>query len=313
MTKRVIQTSPDIGLTIRLPKRQTVVQQVGTVAAAPGAPVWLGWQGQGGEACARLIYPTLPPDISDSEFLAEIGVRLHIPEHPLWPFPQAWIAGVPPLEKQGDDWRVCQDVTWRVRARVRLRVVWLVESTEGGSLYGSKDESYYTAELTDEVLERIAVTLLDEEVEISTTPALWPDFPWEIPGYNNTNTVECDEVALCQWTAPPEGMPLVPPRSPAPNGRQWLDVPFDALTEWVRYRKGFIDGARSLYRFALPAVWQVPHTGTLLVSTVTSDSDLDDPPLDIDLYATAYNAEGRALGEVSLRLPTIQYVGSYDE
>ncbi|MBR4876648.1 MAG: hypothetical protein IKU14_02905, partial [Rhodocyclaceae bacterium] len=103
MTKRVIQTSPDIGLTIRLPKRQTVVQQVGTVAAAPGAPVWLGWQAQGGLPCARLMYPACTPQLGggggwDQEWESMEIQRLETPTLPPWPYPQAWLAGVPPQD-----------------------------------------------------------------------------------------------------------------------------------------------------------------------------------------------------------------------
>ena len=207
MVKRVIQTSPDIGLTIRLPKRQTVVQQVGTVAAAnPGAPVWLGWQGQGGEACARLIYPCAIPSCLYGEHYEALSANL-----PPWPYPQAWLAGVPPQDKRGDDWRVVQTITWTARAQLALRVFDL-------------DAVSDVNELTDKIFERDAVTVWEDEIDLDVQPPPWPELPLMNNETGQNEPLEPDESACCIWTAPPEGLPLVPPRDIAPSGRQMLRI-----------------------------------------------------------------------------------------
>lgn len=164
MTKRVIQTSPDIGLTIRLPRRQTVVQQAApqTVAAAPGAPVWLGWQAQGGAACARLIYPACTPQLGsggsgwDQEWGTGEAQALETPTLPPWPYPQAWLAGVPPVEKP-DDWRICQRITWTARATLKIRTLDL--------------DILRAGEIPHELIEREAQTVWEREIELDVPAA----------------------------------------------------------------------------------------------------------------------------------------------
>ena len=289
MVKRVIQTSPDIGLTIRLPRRQTVVQQAApqTVAAAPGVPVWLGWQGEGGEAVARILYPIYWRDPYDMNGFPE------------WPYPYVWLAGVPLKDNPA---RVAQNITWTVRARVRLRIIYY-ESTEGGLCEAS--EGIPMPLLTGEQVDRLAITLLEQEIELSTTPDLWPEFPWRTDLNNKEVFPVVNKSAFCNWTAPPEIFPFVPPAAPAPNGRQWLEVPCNTLPEEDIAMKFFLsadENADAVYRFSLPAIWSVPGSGVLLVSTAAS-ACLPDDFLDVELFATAHDADGKELGTVSLLLP----------
>ena len=299
MTKRVIQTSPDIGLTIRLPRRQTIVQQAApqTVAAAPGAPVWLGWQGQGGEACARLIYPCAIPPYHSSEHFDALYANL-----PPWPYPQAWLAGVPPQDKRGDDWRVMQAITWTARAQLALRVFDL-------------DAAPNLNDLTDEIIERDAVTVWEDEIDLDVLPPPWPELP-RLTETGENEPLEPDESACCIWTAPPEGLPLVPPRDIAPSGRQMLRIAPEDVEGGASLLQGLEqfdypefaqteDGDQIAAIWAnLPAIAAFDRAGVLLVSTsayaVLSKFDM---LLDTDLHCTAHDADGRALGEVSLRLP----------
>ena len=306
MTKRVIQTSPDIGLTIRLPKRQTVVQQVGTVAPEnPGAPVWLGWQGQGGEACARLIYPcAIPPYRYDEHY------NVRYANIPPWPYPQAWLAGVPPQDKRGDDWRVMQAITWTARAQLQLRVFDL-------------DAVQDLNDLTDEIIERDAVTVWEDEIDLDVLPPPWPELPRKNEKTGENEPLEPNESACCIWTAPPEGLPLVPPRDIAPSGRQMLRIAPEDVEDGARLLQGleqfdFPEFAQTEDSVQLAAIWaNLPaiaafdRAGVLLVSTsayaVLPQFGM---LLDTDLTCTAHDADGRALGEVSLRLPVIQFATS---
>ena len=303
MTKRVIQTSPDIGLTIRLPKRQTVVQQVGTVAPAnPGAPVWLGWQGEGGEACARLIYPCAIPPYRYGE-----SVNILYANIPPWPYPQAWLAGVPPQDKRGDDWRVVQTVTWTARAQLALRVFDL-------------DAVPNLDDLTDEIIERDAVTVWEDEIDLDVLPPPWPELPRMNTETGENEPLEPDESACCIWTAPPEGLPLVPPRDIAPSGRQMLRIAPDDVEGGARLLQSLEqfdfqefaqteDGNQIAAIWAnLPAIAAFDRAGVLLVSTsayaVLPNFGM---LLDTDLTCTAHDADGAPLGEVSLHLPVIHF------
>ena len=303
MTKRVIQTSPDIGLTIRLPRRQTIVQAAPqTVAAAPGAPVWLGWQGQGGEACARLIYPCAIPPYRYDE-----NSNIQYANIPPWPYPQAWLAGVPPQDKRGDDWRVMQTITWTARAQLRLRVFDL-------------DAVPDVNELTDEIIERDAVTVWEDEIDLDVLPPPWPELP-RLTETGENEPLEPNASACCIWTAPPEGLPLVPPRDIAPSGRQMLRIAPEDVEGGARLLRGLEqfdypeiaqteDGDQQIAAIwaNLPAIAAFDRAGVLLVSTsayaVLPQFGM---LLDTDLTCTAHDADGRALGDVSLRLPVIHF------
>ena len=304
MVKRVIQTSPDIGLTIRLPRRQTVVQQAApqTVAAAPGAPVWLGWQGQGGEACARLIYPCAIPPCHSSEHFAVVYANI-----PPWPYPQAWLAGVPPQDTSSDDWRICQRITWTARATLKIRTLDLDVPRE--------------EEIDRELILREAQTVGEREIDLDGPAATWPDGLYQYPktgDYANIEPLEPDSLTCCQWTAPPEGLPFAPPRDIAPGGRQMLrltrdDFDFARITTisgvYVQIEPGATDMERDAVLMAnLPAVVPFDRAGTLLVTTAAYNV-IGDPSLlfDTDLHCTAHDEDGRALGEVSLHLPVIHF------
>ena len=350
MTKRVIQTSPDIGLTIRLPRRQTVVQQAApqTVAAAPGAPVWLGWQAQGGAACARLIYPACTPQLGsggsgwDQEWGTGEAQALETPTLPPWPYPQAWLAGVPPVEKP-DDWRICQRITWTARATLKIRTLDL--------------DILRAGEIPHELIEREAQTVWEREIELDVPAAppaaeppqggraplggaasdrgaaagarvggtpTWPDglYQFEIDpqtgGQAGIKPIEPDPLHCCQWTAPPEGLPFAPPADIAPGGRQLLRLTRDDFDlarlctisgVHVQIEPGATDMERDVVLMAnLPAVIPFDRAGTLLVTTAAYNV-IGDPGLlfDTDLTCTAHDEDGRALGEVSLHLPVILF------
>ena len=303
MVKRVIQTTPDIGLTIRLPKRQTVVQQVGTVAPAnPGAPVWLGWQGQGGEACARLIYPCAIPLYHDiDEHFAVVYANI-----PPWPYPQAWLAGVPPQDTSSDDWRICQRITCTARATLKIRTLDLDVPRE--------------EEIDRELILREAQTVWEREIDLDVPAATWPDglYRYQTTGDQaDIEPIEPDPLNCCQWTAPPEGLPFAPPRYIAPGGRQLLrltrdDFDFARITisgVYVQIEPGATDMERDAVLMAnLPAVIPFDRAGTLLVTTAAYNV-IGSPNLmfDTDLHCTAHDEDGRALGDVSLHLPLIHF------
>lgn len=309
MTKRVIQTSPDIGLTIRLPRRQTIVQAAPqTVAAVPGAPVWLGWQAQGGAACARLIYPALTPQ--DQKWGPGEDQALETPNLPPWPYPQVWLAGVPPVEKP-DDWRICQRITWTARATLKIRTLDL--------------DILRAEEIARELIEREAQTVWEREIELDVggTPS-WPDGLYRYEIDQNTGEladiepIAPDPLHCCQWTAPPEGLPFAPPADIAPGGRQLLRIARDDFDfarlytisgVYVQIEPGATDMERDAVLMAnLPAVIPFDRAGVLLVTTAAYNV-IGDPGLlfDTDLTCTAHDEDGRALGEVSLHLPVIHF------
>lgn len=301
MAARVVQTSPDVALTVRLPKRGeapapvVAVPVVAVQEAAPGAPVWLGWRGQSGLPAARLEYATARVEVVGD-------LRVSVP--PLF-WPQVWQAAVPRADGG------VRQVTWRGEIRVRFVL---------------GDSRNMDAE---------PVTVAEETVAFQmNAPAIPATFEQFAESIKKIMEGHSPGVVM---TAAAGGTPASPPQSQPPVGPQFWAVAGDisgsllpgvVLQEKNNPPHGLVtlpqvsvDAVSGVLTVALagcglplpPGAWLT--AGELNQGGWDATMRLNDnalvPALTGEMFFTA-EAGGRALGQVSLLAPVV-FFSPYSE